>query len=345
MHVGRVPGQEHPSDAIALGLAALAEESRRPTDCAETEIGAGDAPTRVAQFGLGDRLRDRHVVSMTIPDDQPGHPAPERQDEDESVGTGTPVQHLTGRVGQLDVGQDDVGLVLRADESDPHQLPHPTVRTIAGHDITGPIGSFPARGGDPQSHRGLVLVETDHLRAALDLHAAGDGACLQHRLGPALRNDGEQRVPAGQLAQIEGDTRDALHRLQPLRPLQHLLGQAAGIQQFEGSGVDGKGAGDVGLMLAALDQPGLDPGQGQLVGQRESGRSGADDDHLVVGHDAPNEKLRRRQTDDAWHERYGLGTDPASIKTAGREPTAAGAGPGSRTRGSTGARPASVPLR
>ncbi len=69
--------------------------------------------------------------------------------------------------------------------------------------------------------------------------------------------------------------------------LEQLVGDAETGQDLQGAGLDGQGAGLVDPVVCAVDEAGPHPVRGELGGQGQAGRSGADDEDLdrVAGHD------------------------------------------------------------
>jgi hypothetical protein len=68
--------------------------------------------------------------------------------------------------------------------------------------------------------------------------------------------------------------------------LEHPVDQAEVVEDLQGARLQALAARAVEEPRAALDQPVLDAAPGQIAGQRQSGRSGSDDQH--VRHDEPH---------------------------------------------------------
>src|SRR6185437_2929605 len=65
-------------------------------------------------------------------------------------------------------------------------------------------------------------------------------------------------------------------------PGQLVVGQPAGVEQFQGAGVHGERPGDAGRIGAAFEQFDANPAHRQFAGQHQTGRPGADDGNICV---------------------------------------------------------------
>jgi hypothetical protein len=215
------------------------------------------------------------------------------------------------------VGEHDVGLVLLADEVDPDQPAHRAVRAVGADHVRGPLRA----GGRLHGHAVAVLADAGDLDAVRDLHAQFGGPLLQQEFGAALRRDQDHRVPGGQRAQVGDGTRRGYQLADRDAARHQVVGQAAGVEQFESTGVYGERPGDVGLVRAPFQHPGTGTGQREFGGEHQTGRPGADHDHV-----------------DGCHAIEGRGIRPASNprshqpRTIGACSTAASGSPPGSTR-------------
>ena len=254
--MGGVAREEHAPLAVVARLASLAEEPGAPARLLHAEVVARDAPERRhASRRIGHRLVQRHLLAAAGPTRSPG--TSRRRRVRRAPGPPSPVApnivSSGGRV-ETDVGQHDVGRVLRADEVHPDQAADRAVRAVRAHDVAPP--SPPPCPPRPSSSRTVspswVRPTTSTPRRIGDAELTG--APLQQLLGAALRarsatwgsGCGGSRDPA--FAPGAGDTPFT----RTPRGMSS-IGQAARVQQFEGAGVDGERAGDVGLLGAPLE--------------------------------------------------------------------------------------------
>jgi hypothetical protein len=205
----------------------------------------------------------------------------ERQRDDRAVVVAAREHRVLRRVGQPDVGERDVGLVLGSDEVHPEQAADGAVRPVAAHDV--PRG-LSAAVGELDDDLVRVLPERDDVGALDDVHTQLTGTLQQQLLGAALRHDEDHRVPGAQLPQVDVGARrrpDLAHH----DPAGHqVVAQSPGVEQLEGAGVHGERARDVRLLGAPLHDSAANTPEGEFTREHEAGRTGTDNDDIGVLH-------------------------------------------------------------
>ena len=123
-----VPGDEHPAHAVVLSLLAFGQEPRAPAHIGHAVVLARDAVERVAYLVQRDRLLQRRLFTKAVPRDGAEPAVAERDHQHGPALVGDTGQRVLRRPSEVHVGEQDVGFVLLALETDPDQLPHSAVR-------------------------------------------------------------------------------------------------------------------------------------------------------------------------------------------------------------------------
>ena len=164
VHVCGVAGQEDPTDPVVLRLTALTEETGAPPLLAHAEVGAGDPAEAVLHLVHRQRHGQRDLLAEAVPGDGPEPSVAERH-HDHRARTARPGEHgLLRRLGEPDVGQHDVGLVLAAGELHPDQVADRAVCAVRTDQVArrpaAPVGQIhgahgrrPAAGRRPRRPR------------------------------------------------------------------------------------------------------------------------------------------------------------------------------------------------
>jgi len=127
VHVCGIACDEHATDSIVPSLPMLAEKPRTPARFAHAEVGARDPVEGRAHLGGGDRLVQRRLLTHPVPRDGP-IPAVAEGDAEHHPLLAVAGEHgLVRRFRELNVGQQDVGWVVLADEVDADQFAYRTV--------------------------------------------------------------------------------------------------------------------------------------------------------------------------------------------------------------------------
>jgi hypothetical protein len=118
VHVGRVAGQEHAPDPVRPAC----RRSLRNRELHRGSLMPKSSPAmrrNASRISAADSGSASGTCSRAGPRRCPEPAVAERHHDDRAVAAGPGEHRLLGRVGQLHVGEHDVGLVLRADEVDP----------------------------------------------------------------------------------------------------------------------------------------------------------------------------------------------------------------------------------
>ena len=170
---------------------------------------------------------------------------------------------------ELHIGQQDVCLVLLADEVDSELAAHGAVCTVAPDRVTGADG-VTARA--LERNPVVVLGQPDHFGATDHLDPKLVGSGLQDLLRSALGNDQHHSVPGRQFPQVQLFATRRGNLANRHAPREQLVGQSPRVEQLEGARVHGESPGDVGHVGALVEQ--LDPraSQRELARQHQAGR-------------------------------------------------------------------------
>ena len=204
-------------------------------------------------------------------------------------------QGFRGRARQPHVGQQDVRLVLLADEVDADQRPHRAVCAVAADHIRRPARCCrPRRSTVTPS---ASWVRPDHLGAADDLHAErrprASRAPRSVPLCGTISNIANRVGSSRRSSVAPPRRRDLVHR----HAARHqLVGQSARVEQLQGAGVHRECPGDVGHVGALFEQPDVDAAEREFARQHQPGRPGADHDDLGCGHE-PDSSPRTASVD------------------------------------------------
>ncbi len=154
--------------------------------------------------------------------------------------------------------------------------------------VAGPVG-----GGGAVAHRFdgdavRVLPQGGDLGAAQDGRAGLHRPLVEQSFGVVLRRQQDEREAGRQVAEVDPDPVEGLQRLDRAAGGDEVVGEAAGVEEFEGAGVHGERPGEVGLGGALLQHRDAQAGGGEVAGQQQAGRPGADHDDvgdgLLLGH-------------------------------------------------------------
>ncbi len=243
---------------------------------------ARDAAERVADLLQRHRLAQRRLLAQSVPRDCAEPAVAERDQQDHAFLVGDARQRLARCPGQLHVGQQDVRLVLLADEVDAELAAHGAVRAIAPDHVVGAHG-VAARA--LQRNPVTVLGQPNHLGAADDLDPEFFGAGLQDLLRSALRHDEHHPEPGGQLPQVQRRAARRRNLADRHTPGQQLVGQTPRVEQLEGASVHGESPGDVRHVGALVEQFHLDATQREFTRQHQAGRASAHHNNIGSLHE------------------------------------------------------------
>src|SRR4029453_7124976 len=118
-----------------------------------------------------ERFIDRHVLPSAVPYDSPVPAVAERGKQHDA---GLAQVRADGRrqvFSQAYVGQHDVGVVGRTDESDPDEAAYRAVSAVAADHVVGPLSAAATGPGDVDLNARVVLLQPDNLRAVDDFRA------------------------------------------------------------------------------------------------------------------------------------------------------------------------------
>ena len=273
VHVRRVARDEHPTGPVVPGLPAFGQEPRTPPHVGHAVVLTGDAQERVTDLVQRHGFGQRRLLAQPVPGDGAEPAVAERDREHDAALVRHTGQDVLRRTRQRHVGQQDVRLVLPADEVDADQIPDRAVGAVAPHHVLrsdrGAVSAF---------HGGAVVVlgEPDHLGAADDGHAEIVRTRLEHLFGAALRDDQQHCEPAGQVPQVErlpAGRRDLVHRHAPRK---QVVGQSTCVEQFQGAGVHRESPGDVGCRHALLEHTHRHTALCEFTCQHQTRRAGTD---------------------------------------------------------------------
>jgi len=142
------------------------------------------------------------------------------------------------------------------------------------------VGSDFAAVRQPQLrlHAGLVLRQAEHFHASLDRHTEGRQSARENGLGVGLLEAEDERVVGRELVETRMGEEDFPLRVNGSAMELHpggekVLDDAEPLEEFERARVDGGGAGLVGRLGQAVDQP--NGNAGLREGQRGSKADGA----------------------------------------------------------------------
>ncbi len=211
-------------------------------------------------------------------------------------------RHQQGEAVLVGAGGDAVlGLALQADVGEQHRVDHRFagegqaeqvadggVDAVGADRVAGPVGA-----GGAVAHRfdgdALgVLPQSGDLGAAQDGRAGLHRPVVEQPLGVVLRGEQDEREAGRQVAEVDPDPVEGLQRLDRAAGGDEVVGEAPGVEEFEGAGVHGERPGEVGLGTALLQHGDAQAGRGEVSGQQQAGRPGADHDDvgdgLLLGH-------------------------------------------------------------
>ena len=189
------------------------------------------------------------------------------------------------------LGHGDLGepLDLRvgdAGERDAGQVAHPAARAVAADEVSGGHPVRPVRAAHVRGHRGVVLAQPDHLVSAADLGAELAGPFVEDALEQRLRKRQHLHRGIGQRREVD------MHPA-PRQPRSR-HGSGAGrleslklapvAQQLDDLPAETAGLRDVSDLRLPLEHQRPNPGQAKLAREHQTGRAGADDDHVGVRH-------------------------------------------------------------
>ena len=137
MHVCGVAGDEHVADAVTLSLTTFTSESRHPPHVMHSVVAAGDPDERIPHV-LEFKWRVRGRVRLAqIPCDESGVAVAVGQHKHQPVPIGLGEHRRAVGCVDSNIGQHDVGPILRTSEGDSREAPHRVVRPIAAHHVAG----------------------------------------------------------------------------------------------------------------------------------------------------------------------------------------------------------------
>jgi hypothetical protein len=115
--------------------------------------------------------------------------------------------------------------------------------------------------------------------------ARGDGPVLQGPLDVVLRGDQQVREPGRQRRKVQSDPVEQSQVPDGCPGGDHGVGETAGVEQLEGSGVYAEGTGETRATGTAFEHGDVDAGRGEVPGEQQSGRAGTDDRDGCPGFD------------------------------------------------------------
>ena len=254
---------------------------------------AGRAAPRHQLVDLAER---RIGVGVAVPGgtkvgDHPPAIADDRKEGENAVAMPEDVEMICRvQTGNVAVGQCPVRLEGRALERKAEPVAHGRVSAVASHEPVG-LERFP-RAVCTCEHGfdgGPLVGETRQLDRPLDRHAGHGQPFLEHPLGLALGN--HQRIGEAAVDQVERDPGHDLRAGRDLRAMrrhagrQEVLGIPGIVQQFERPAPQDEGLGFVRSGGGPVDDTDGNPVPHQLVGEGETHRAGAGDQHFrMAGH-------------------------------------------------------------
>jgi hypothetical protein len=173
-----------------------------------------------------------------------------------------------------------VGVVGRADESDPDEAAYRAVCAVAADHVVGPLGAAATGPGHLDLNSCVVLSQPDNLRAVDDFHAERRRALRKRCLGARLGNDKDIWKTAIGMPQAEPQRSPPylwpnlwphLGYLYALR--NELFGLATHVEHFQRARVHPERPGEVRIVVAAFQNPTAHPGERKLARERQPGRT------------------------------------------------------------------------
>jgi hypothetical protein len=189
----------------------------------------------------------------------------------------------------LEVAERESVGIAAALERDPCALADAAVRAVAADQVARPhllAAPVPVakRAGDLQ----LIGREGDQIHAALHLDAPFGQVLVQHRFGLGLRDEEQERVGGVLEPDVEQpDRHDPLAEVQPqlhgvVAALDQLLGDLERPQDLERARLHGKRTRLVHAVELAIDDSDAGAERVQLRGERQPGRTGANDQNTEL---------------------------------------------------------------
>jgi hypothetical protein len=160
-----------------------------------------------------------------------------------------------------------------------------TAHAVRADDVRRPEGpGLAARSDGLDRHAVRVLAQAGHFRLVPEVHPRFDRPPLKDLLHLVLRGDEDVPEPGGQGAQVDGEVAEEAEAVEGAADGLQLVGETAGVELFEGTGVHGERAGEVADLVGTLFEEGDgDSGGGEVTGEEEAGGAGADDDDRARG--------------------------------------------------------------
>ncbi len=190
-----VAGQEHPAYPVLGYLPLVVAEPGHPARIMHAKVRAEHKPGGPANLIQIDRFGVRHLT-IPVPRDDAVQAVSERSEEGQTRLICIDLQHLSWRIGQLDVSQHHRAKDRPAGERYAELAPDSAVRSVCAHQICGPPRTG-ISGLGPKPHVGVpgVLKHVSDFCSAGKFGAERSRSPLEQALHLVLRRHQREREP------------------------------------------------------------------------------------------------------------------------------------------------------
>ena len=185
------------------------------------------------------------------------------------------------------IGEQPVPRVGLPAERRVEQVPDPAVRAVAADDEAREDAVLASRQvADPGAHRLPTDGEIEQFDAGLDAAAQLGDPRPEQRLGAVLGQMQDEPVRRSGVGHVDAEQALAT-RVQPdaahaVALVQESVGDAHHVQRFQRARGDADRPAEPWCARVLVDHAGADAAGEQLGGQHQSGRAGADDEHIAI---------------------------------------------------------------
>lgn len=285
VHVRGVPGEEDPADPVPRRLPFVAVEAGHPAGLAHVVVAAEGEPGDLLHLVQAER-RGVRDVAVPVPADHAVVAVAEGGQEGEGLAVRADGEELLRFLAEPYVGQDDRADDRPAREGQPHRPTHGAAHPVRPDGVLGAqrLALLPAGPAHREGDALAVLRESGHLGVVPQGDPGLLGTPQQQLLDLVLRDDEQVVEAGGEFAEADGEAAEEADVGEPPSGRLDVLGDPAGVELLQCAGVQDEGAGEVAdLSRALLDEGDGDSGEGEVTGEQEPGRPGADDEHAGAG--------------------------------------------------------------